>query len=706
MILKLILHYNTPDQTAALSGSIPGAVVVDNGSDPPYRGPGTVIRYQDNLGFTRNWNRVIAHLLECYRDRDTFFWLMNSDIVISPEAVQRMEEVVSLAGVDVVTPSYNCWIHQCRPQGSGGLRRIKCLELTAPVIRGEVFRRVGLFDPSFSLGSGVDFDFCLRLQKAGVAIHCDDASSFHHLRHVTIGRVASLNDYSARANAEMERGMTRLYGHNWKQHIRNKLDINKKPDTMKVAVYTTIFAGYDALQRAEKQSVPADFFCLTDDTAIKPPAQGVPWTILPVLEPRKDLHPRLRAKWFKIFPWENETLAMYDVVIYLDGCFSVVSADFVSFCLSSLKGDIALFKHPKRDCIFEEQKASAAMVKYQGEPLERQADYYAKFFPAGGGLYACGVIVRRNSPQVRSLMMSWWHEQIKFSFQDQVSFPVVCRLHKIVPDILAGDIFNNPFLKALPHLNSGDQGLSEAAVKDPSPAQPPMTRDQVINMIIRTMGYNRYLEIGLRDGDTFFKVQAQVKESVDQVIRRGVVPTYKMTSDEYFRGRDPGAARPQLVFIDGDHDYEQVKKDLQNAVNILSDFGCIVLHDTNPPKKEFTDPLLSGSCFKIIADLFFQNFDLEYYTLPMPQDEANGITILFLTNRGAILKSANVTFKDLREYDTFDKLRAIVTNAVTFADLVTLTESVKAMAGQAGWKVTRKVKCRQVAGTPKKKAGA
>jgi len=61
-IAKLILHYNTPAQTIKLAQMVPDAIIIDNGSLVNMNNVGLsnkVIRFETNLGFTKNWNRII-----------------------------------------------------------------------------------------------------------------------------------------------------------------------------------------------------------------------------------------------------------------------------------------------------------------------------------------------------------------------------------------------------------------------------------------------------------------------------------------------------------------------------------------------------------------------------------------------------------------------------------------------------------------------
>ena len=78
---------------------------------------------------------------------------------------------------------------------------------------------------------------------------------------------------------------------------------------------------------------------------------------------------------------------------------------------------------------------------------------------------------------------------------------------------------------------------------------------------------------------------------------------YNGKSDDFFK--DAMANKPQiaLAFIDGDHTYEQVKKDFDNVWEHVVKDGYIFLHDTNPPSEEWTVPEKCGDVFYLIEDL-------------------------------------------------------------------------------------------------------
>lgn len=481
---KLILHFNTPELTEELCRMVPGAIVIDNGStDKPYRGKNRCIR-QENLGFTKGWNAAIKALF----DEFDAFWLMNSDIQPQGGCVNRVEDILNnRPDVLFFTPTYNCWMKHCQPSSSKFqvpssklLVETNVMEFTAPVIRKKVFDKIGFFDEIFMRGYGVEFDFCYRARMAGIQMHVDHGSRFYHLGQQTISKHGGVISYSKVANAELHNGLRAKYGPNYGNLLLYGLRIKTDLD-MKVAIYTTIFGNYDTLKELPQQEVKADLFVITDDSSkfqvpssklesmehgarSKEQGEGQNWKVIVPDYPRKDLHPRMRAKFFKMFPWEVEELKKYDVTIYIDASIRITSENFVATCLKNLTKDFLLFRHPQRNCIYEEGKASMVpeLKKYRDEPIKEQLDFYRRFHPANAGLYACGVMIRKNTEMVRKLMADWWFENIKYSFQDQLSLPVVLRANKYTPATFVENQYKNSFLKVEWHDDREESRKAEA----------------------------------------------------------------------------------------------------------------------------------------------------------------------------------------------------------------------------------------------------
>ncbi len=107
------------------------------------------------------------------------------------------------------------------------------------------------------------------------------------------------------------------------------------------------------------------------------------------------------------------------------------------------------------------------------------------------------------------------------------------------------------------------------------------TRIKILNDLIKSHGYERYLEIGTRTGATIAKLDCPVKHGVDPAYEC----SFQMTSDEFFE-QLPADKHYDLVFIDGLHLEEQVDEDFKNALAHLSEGGTIAMHDCNPKSEE------------------------------------------------------------------------------------------------------------------------
>jgi hypothetical protein len=111
-----------------------------------------------------------------------------------------------------------------------------------------------------------------------------------------------------------------------------------------------------------------------------------------------------------------------------------------------------------------------------------------------------------------------------------------------------------------------------------------MKRYEIINRIIKSKGYEDYLEIGVRDGECFKMIECSSKIGVDPNPTSDHT-TYVMTSDAFF-GDLSEDRKFDIIFIDGLHIDEQVDKDIENSLKHLKEGGTIVLHDCNPPTEK------------------------------------------------------------------------------------------------------------------------
>lgn len=120
-----------------------------------------------------------------------------------------------------------------------------------------------------------------------------------------------------------------------------------------------------------------------------------------------------------------------------------------------------------------------------------------------------------------------------------------------------------------------------------------VTRMEVIQRVINSLGARRYLEIGVSNGINFCTVTAPEKIGVDPIspspavlmeTSKPGVRYFALTSDEFFQQWAPQALAGgvDVVFIDGLHTYGQAYRDCLNSLEYLNPGGLILLHDCLP----------------------------------------------------------------------------------------------------------------------------
>lgn len=177
-------------------------------------------------------------------------------------------------------------------------------------------------------------------------------------------------------------------------------------------------------------------------------------------------------------------------------------------------------------------------------------------------------------------------------------------------------------------------------------------RLEIIQNIITSRKYKKYLEIGCDKNQIFSNIEIDFKIGVDPVQGGNV----RKTSDNFFKNN---LDKFDIIFIDGLHKYDQVNKDIKNSLKVLNEGGIILLHDCMPksylhqavPRSRMS---WNGDVWKNIVEAR-TNPDLDTYTCFADQ----GIGIIFnRPNRNKLIISENnfnkLKFKDFyynyREY--------------------------------------------------------
>ena len=161
--------------------------------------------------------------------------------------------------------------------------------------------------------------------------------------------------------------------------------------------------------------------------------------------------------------------------------------------------------------------------------------------------------------------------------------------------------------------------------------------------------FKNYLEIGCDQDQLFSRINIENKIGVDPVSGGNI----RKSSDEFFL---TNKINFDLVFIDGLHEYYQVKKDILNSLKFLKPNGVILVHDCLPSsmsKQAVPRYRMSwnGDVWKAIVDLR-QDENLEIFTCEIDQ----GIGIIKKEKNSSILK-LNKAVNKLKFKDYYDNYK-------------------------------------------------
>ena len=168
-------------------------------------------------------------------------------------------------------------------------------------------------------------------------------------------------------------------------------------------------------------------------------------------------------------------------------------------------------------------------------------------------------------------------------------------------------------------------------------------RWDLIDYLIKNNNYTDYLEIGCDQNQLFSKIKIKNKVGVDPFSGGNV----RKTSDQFFLENNE---KFDIIFIDGLHEYKQVKKDILNSTDCLNKGGIILVHDCMPdslgkqavPRYKMQ---WNGDVWKAIVDLR-QNNDLEIYTCEI--DQGIGVITNKMNSQPLIINKPinKIKFKD------------------------------------------------------------
>lgn len=198
--------------------------------------------------------------------------------------------------------------------------------------------------------------------------------------------------------------------------------IVKKHMPHEIAVYTSIFGGYDSLIEPLYKSEYCDYYAITDQEIPKDSIwKKIDTSALKDFNKMDDYH---KSKYCKMFP--HILFPNYQYSVWVDGNVQIV-ADLMPLVDRLGSFTMATFENPKHNCIYTEANFNICQNNVKVDELKKQVDIYKKEgFPTQFGMREFSIIVREhNNSELKTLMDDWWKQVNIYTMRDQISFPYV-----------------------------------------------------------------------------------------------------------------------------------------------------------------------------------------------------------------------------------------------------------------------------------------
>lgn len=170
-------------------------------------------------------------------------------------------------------------------------------------------------------------------------------------------------------------------------------------------IYTAIIGGVDSLiDPRVRQRAP--MVCFTDN----PQFRSRHWDIRPLssvsVPPDVPGHAAALSRWFKLLPHIH--FPTCDYTIWIDGSDQLLSDPTL---LIPFDEDWVSFRHPDRQCVYQELKAIVRFKKDTQEAMTQLEKRYRSLnVPPNIGMAACSMLWRRNTEAMRGFNQRWWEE--------------------------------------------------------------------------------------------------------------------------------------------------------------------------------------------------------------------------------------------------------------------------------------------------------
>lgn len=193
-----------------------------------------------------------------------------------------------------------------------------------------------------------------------------------------------------------------------------------------IVVYTCITNNYDSLKEIKYIDDGVSYICFTDNNKLT----SKTWKIVYFDSNLIDLNLSFvkQQRFIKLCPHKLDCLKNYDISVWVDA--NIIIDNSIKELVQLYHKDecfLTTFKHPVRNCVYEEGDTCIKIKKDKKENIEPQLlGYKVEGYPENNGMLESNMLIRNhNLSNCKKLMDSWWEELNGKSHRDQLSFNYV-----------------------------------------------------------------------------------------------------------------------------------------------------------------------------------------------------------------------------------------------------------------------------------------
>jgi hypothetical protein len=244
---------------------------------------------------------------------------------------------------------------------------------------------------------------------------------------------------------------------------------------MSICFITAIFGNYEAsCKKFVRQSISTDFICFTDNPNILSNdwiIDNTPYHYTCKNPLDKDCyinslsnnqHTFNIAKYYKQSFHLIPRLKDYDVIVWIDGTIEITNEKTSYFILNNIiYNPIITWKHEYRTNLLLDEVIASNLDRYyspfyfgQSQPIQNVKNQYITYTQNGfkenyGVWLTCFIAFNNNHNDISTFLNLWFLQTLKFTTQDQVSFPYVCQKLDMRPLTIPDFYGPNPHNKTI-----------------------------------------------------------------------------------------------------------------------------------------------------------------------------------------------------------------------------------------------------------------